>query len=183
MHSAAHDSSNQGLFNTKIQAASNAALVLYDFCVELDFPVMVCSHTTGSGNTVVIDSMAAFQKSGKHDISDRYRIAGAIAGGGNRDGTALNYALSELKMRQEDIKLLFIISDGLPSDYGDGEDGVLHLQEVIDDARRSGVFVFAAALDEDIPSIRHIYGDGMFEMTDLVKMPKTLLSVMRRFLK
>jgi hypothetical protein len=184
MHSAAYDSSNQGLFGNKIQAASNAALVLYDFCVDLDFPVMVCSHYTGNAvNTVMIDSMAAFQKSGKHDMTDRYRIAGATAGGGNRDGTALNYALSELKMRPEDIKLLFIISDGLPSDYDSGEDGVLHLQEVMDDARRSGVFVFAAALDEDIPALRHIYGDGMFEMTDLAKMPKTLLNVMRRYLK
>lgn len=179
----AYDSSNQGLFSTKIQAASNAALVLYDFCVELGFPVMVCSHTTGNGNTVIINSMAAFQKADKHNMGDRYRIAGAKACSGNRDGTALNYALSELKIRPEEIKLLFIISDGLPTDYGAGENGVQHLQEVIEDARRSGVFVFAAALDEDIPAIKHIYGDGMFEMTDLAKMPKTLLSVMRRFLK
>lgn len=180
MKDGSRDSSGQHLFGTKIQAASNTALVLYDFCVDLGFPVMVCSHYVERGKTVVIDSMAAFQRV---DKQDRYRIAGAEAGGGNRDGTALNYALGELKLRTEDIKLLFIISDGLPSDYDYGENGIQHLQEVIDDARRSDVFVFAAALDEDIPAIKHIYGDNMFEMTDLAKMPKTLLNVMRRFLK
>ena len=179
----ASDSTGQGLFKTKIQAASNAALVLYDFCIELGFPVMVCSHYVRGKKTVRIDSMAAFQLARKNDKSDRYRIAGAMAGGGNRDGTALNFALGELKNRTEEIKLLFIISDGLPADYAAGENGILHLQEVMDDARRNGVHVFAAALDEDIPNLKEIYGDGMFEISDLSRMPRALLETMRKFIK
>ena len=43
--------------------------------------------------------------------------------------------------------------------------------------------VFAAALDEDIPHLREIYGENMFEITDLARMPRTLLNVMKRFIK
>lgn len=176
----ANDSSGQGLFQNKIQAASNAALLLYDFCVDLGFPIMVAGHTTDFGSKVILEVMAAFQKV---DKQDRYRICNAKALYGNRDGTALNYMLSELKKRPEEIKLLFIISDGLPSDYFSGEDGVAHLQAVLADAQKSGVLTFAAALDEDIPQLREIYGENMFEMTDLARMPRTLLNVMKRFVK
>lgn len=181
MCSSAVDSSGQNLFQTKIQAASNAALVLYDFCVDLDFPVMVAGHTVAWGNrSVVMEVMAPFQKV---DKEDKYRICAAQALDGNRDGTALNYMLSELKKRPEDLKLLFIISDGLPADYRSMEEGVAHLKAVMEDAKKSGVLVFAAALDEDIPQLREIYGENLFEVSDLARMPKTLLNTMKRFIK
>ena len=180
MASTAGDNSGQQLFRNKIQAASNAAVLLYDFCVELGFPIMVAGHTTCGWSNVKLDVMAAFQKV---DKTDRFRICGATATDGNRDGTALNYMLSELKKRPEDIKLLFIVSDGLPSDYNSREEGINHLKSVMEDARKSGVLVFAAALDEDIPQLRKIYGDTMFEITDLARMPKTLLTVMKKFVR
>lgn len=180
MASTACDNSGQQLFRNKIQAASNAAVLLYDFCVELGFPIMVAGHTTCGWSNVKLDVMAAFQKV---DKADRFRICGATATDGNRDGTALNYMLSELKKRPEDIKLLFIVSDGLPSDYNSREEGINHLKSVMEDARKSGVLVFAAALDEDIPQLREIYGDTMFEITDLARMPKTLLTVMKKFVR
>ena len=46
-----------------------------------------------------------------------------------------------------------------------------------------GVLVFAAALDEDIPQLREIYGENLFEVSDLARMPKTLLNTMKRFIK
>lgn len=58
-----------------------------------------------------------------------------------------------------------------------------HLQEVLADAQRSGVLTFAAALEEDIPQLKHIYGERLFEMTDLARMPRTLLNVLRRYIK
>ena len=180
MSCSARDSSGQQLFRNKIQAASNAAVLLYDFCVELGFPIMVAGHTTSGIHKVQLEVMSAFQKV---DKTDRFRICGATASGGNRDGTALNYMLSELKKRPEDIKLLFIVSDGLPSDYSSREEGINHLKSVMEDARKSGVLVFAAALDEDIPQLREIYGDTMFEITDLARMPKTLLTVMKKFVR
>lgn len=180
MSCSARDSSGQQLFRNKIQAASNAAVLLYDFCVELGFPIMVAGHTTSGIHKVQLEVMSAFQKV---DKTDRFRICGATASGGNRDGTALNYMLSELKKRPEDIKLLFIVSDGLPSDYSSREEGINHLKNVMEDARKSGVLVFAAALDEDIPQLREIYGDTMFEITDLARMPKTLLTVMKKFVR
>jgi len=176
----AHDTSGQSLFASKIEAASNAALLLYDFCFDLGFPIMVAGHTTGNGNTVEMEVMASFQK---RDKEDKYRICSARARAGNRDGTALNFMLSELKKRQEEIKLLFIISDGLPSDYRANENGVQHVKEVLQEAQKAGVLTFAAALNEDFSSIRCIYGDSMFEITDLARMPRTLLNVMKKFVK
>lgn len=180
MERTATDRSGLGLFTNKIQAASNAALLLYDFCVDLGFPIMVAGHTTGFEKSVTMEVMSPFQKV---DKDDQYRICAARALGGNRDGTALNYMLSELKQRPEELKLLFIVSDGLPSDYNSESEGVQHLKAVMEDARKSGVMVFAAALDEDIPHLREIYGENMFEITDLARMPRTLLNVMKRFIK
>ncbi len=59
----------------------------------------------------------------------------------------------------------------------------MHLQEVLASAHKAGVLTFAAALNEDISSIKGIYGENMFEITDLAKMPRTLLTVMKRFVK
>ena len=53
----------------------------------------------------------------------------------------------------------------------------------MEDAKKSGVLVFAAALDEDIPQLREIYGENLFEVSDLARMPKTLLNTMKRFIK
>jgi len=90
-----------------------------------------------------------------------------IGGGGNADGHAL-YAITE-KMRRE-IKrgergVILVVSDGLPSMYGNGGTGDAGqaLVDAVAHARKQGYTVLAVAIDGSDQSA--YYGDGVVPFT------------------
>ena len=164
---------------SKLDIAKRTALILYDFCTSMGFPVMVADHTTGSG-CVEIGVAASLLK---YDPQDRYRIGAIECGGGNRDGAAINFALEALNERPEAMKMLFIISDGLPSLYNTQQEGIEDVQKSLKNAQKNGILVFASALRSDMPNLCEIYGDQIFDVTDLSMIPKILSMTVKRELK
>lgn len=164
---------------SKLDIAKQTALILYDFCTSMGFPVMVADHTTGSG-CVEIGVAASLLK---YDPQDRYRIGAIECGGGNRDGAAINFTLEALKERPEAVKMLFVISDGLPSLYNTQQEGIEDVQKSLKNAQKNGILVFASALRSDMPNLCEIYGDQIFDVTDLSMIPKILSMTVKRELK
>lgn len=63
-------------------------------------------------------------------------------GGGNKDGYSIRVATKELMERRESKKVLFVLSDGLPSDYNGGERaGMEDVRNAVKEARRKGILV------------------------------------------
>lgn len=63
-------------------------------------------------------------------------------GGGNKDGYSIRVATKELLERRESKKVLFVLSDGLPSDYNGGERaGMEDVRNAVKEARRKGILV------------------------------------------
>ena len=63
-------------------------------------------------------------------------------GGGNKDGYSIRVATKDLLARREAKKVLVVLSDGLPSDYNDGDkQGMNDVKEAVREARRKGVVV------------------------------------------
>ena len=161
----------------RLRAAKRAAMLLYDFADSLDIPVMAAGHST-RGQTVVYTVAAPFEKaSGK----DRYRISRLEAGGSNRDGLAIEKTIGLLAGRPEEMKLLFIISDGQPAHRGyGGEEARKDIQAIVARGKRAGVETIAAAIGSDREKIESIYKDGYLDIDDLSALPVTLARLVRK---
>lgn len=98
----------------RITYARAASVVMYDFCRKLDIPVIVYGHTS-YGEDVDLFAYAEFDTI---DSKDAYRMMDMSARSGNRDGAALRYVSERLMTRDEETKLLILISDGQPASSG-----------------------------------------------------------------
>ena len=164
--------------------ARASAIILYDFCRSLDIPVMVYGHSTSyhSGqHSVDLYSYAEFES---YDNDDKYRMMDIGARGSNRDGAALRFVAEQLSKRPEQIKLLILVSDGQPADYGySGSAAEEDLRGIKQEYQRKGILFVAAAIGSDKENIERIYGDSFLDITDLTQLPVKLTNIVKRHIR
>ena len=106
------------------------------------------------------------------------------ARGSNRDGAALRFVAEQLSKRPEEIKILFLVSDGQPAASGyHGTAAEEDLRGIKHEYGRKGVLLIAAAIGDDKESIERIYGDSFMDITDLEQLPAKLTSVIKRHIR
>lgn len=160
--------------------ARAAAIILYDFCQSLRIPIMIYGHSTGYSHNVCLYSYAEFESI---DHDDKYRLMDISARGGNRDGAALRYVAEGLSKRPEEVKILILVSDGQPADYGYlGTAAEEDLRGIKTEYRRKGILFLAAAIGDDKQNIERIYGDAYMDITDLSKLPVKLTNAVKKHL-
>jgi len=160
--------------------ARAAAIILYDFCRALDIPVMVYGHST-SGYDVDLYSYAEFEAI---DRNDCYRLMDISARGSNRDGAALRFVAEQLSRRQEEIKILMLISDGQPAHNGYiGTAAEEDLRGIQREYQRKGILFVATSIGDDRENLRRIYGDSYMDITDLTQLPVKLTNVVKRHIR
>ena len=168
------------MYGYKLESALRAAAIIKNFCNELKIPTMVFGHSS-SYPTMDIYRFCEFD--GSED--EIYTLAAGNAHCGTRDGAALLYVVNKLKDRREEKKIIFIISDGSPCDYGySGITAYKDIQGIIKSASAYGISFFAAAIDEDKESIAKIYGEDRFvDISNLDDLPSKMAYVLKRALK
>ena len=168
------------MYGYKLESALRAAAIIKNFCNELKIPTMVFGHSS-SYPTMDIYRFCEFD--GSED--EIYTLAAGNAHCGTRDGAALLYAVNKLKDRREEKKIIFIISDGSPCDYGySGITAYKDIQGIIKSASAYGISFFAATIDEDKESIAKIYGEDRFvDISNLDDLPSKMAYVLKRALK
>lgn len=96
-------------------------------------------------------------------LAGRSKLAGISARGENYDGAALGYAAEQLNLHDADCdrRILFCISDGMPSG---GTDGVTYNRFKAEQARRSGVEVYGIGVAGAYNETRgaELFGPNMF---------------------
>ena len=161
--------------------ARAAAIILYDFCQSLNIPIMVYGHSTGWRTGVDLYSYAEFDS---FDKNDKYRLMDISARGSNRDGAALRYVAEQLSKREEEVRILILVSDGQPADSGySGTAAEEDLRGIKQEYRRKGLLFVAAAIGDDKQNIERIYGDSFLDITDLNQLPVKLTAVIKRFMR
>lgn len=162
----------------RIEAAMKAAMLLYDFATKLEIPVAVAGHDT-DGDEVNYYTYTDFREVSS---SERYRLAKMSVSGCNRDGLAIEIAGNLLSKRPEDVKLLFIISDGQPNHNGySGDSAEEDIREIVRRYRKKGVEVIATAIGCDKERIKSIYGERFFlDIDALDRLPYTLAKMVRK---
>ena len=165
--------------SSRITMARQAAIILYEFCHSLNIPISIYGHCESFD--VELYSYAEFDSL---DMNDCYRLMDMSARGCNRDGAALRFVAERLVIRNEETKILILISDGQPN--GDGYHGTAaaaDLRAIKQEYRKKGVILFAAAIGDDKEKIKEIYQDGFLDITDLNKLPKLLPTLISRYIK
>lgn len=133
--------------------ARKAAILLEDALRRINIPLLIVGHTTDDCDVL----LKPYVDPDSHDGRDKYRLANITAYAGNIDGAAIKYMKDKLQKRPEEIKVLIVISDGLPagvsfySNYDQREDTKL----AVKDCRKNGIKVFSAIVDdyEDVASL------------------------------
>ena len=165
--------------------ARAAAIILHDFCESLNIPIMVYGHSTGyaEGYTEIVELFSYAEFEG-FDNNDKYRLMDISSRGSNRDGAALRFVAEQLSKRPEEIKILFLVSDGQPAASGyHGTAAEEDLRGIKHEYGRKGVLLIAAAIGDDKESIERIYGDSFMDITDLEQLPAKLTSVIKRHIR
>lgn len=164
--------------------ARASAIIMYDFCQSLGIPVMVYGHSTGYselGHMVELYSYAEFEG---FDHDDKYRMMDIAARDSNRDGAALRYVAEQLSKRPEAVKILILVSDGQPADYGYGGSAAEEdLRGIKQEYQRKGILFVAAAIGDDKQNIERIYGDSFLDISDLHQLPTKLTNVVKRHIR
>lgn len=166
----------------RLDSARKTAVLLDDFCRGLDFSVMTAIHHANSSRMEFSYEIVSQFDHVSQD--DRFRLGQLTPGCGtgcNRDGAAIEVSAGLLAKRPENIKLLFVLSDGQPNhiNYG-GEKAEEDIRSIIKRYKRMGVEIFGAAIGSDRDAIERIYGDGFFDITNLATLPKTLIKLVKR---
>jgi len=163
----------------RVTNARAAALVIHDFCISLGIPVTVYGHSEWSD--VELYAYAEFDSI---DGKDKYRLMDISSRGGNRDGAALRFVAERLMKRNEQIRLLILISDGQPAADGYyGTEAEADLRGIKREYQNKGITLFTAAIGDDKPNIERIYGDGYLDVTDITKLPTNLTNLVSRYIK
>ena len=161
--------------------ARAAAIILYDFCQALNIPIMVYGHSTSWSSGVDLYSYAEFDAI---DKNDKYRMMDISARGSNRDGAALRFVAEQLSKRDEEVRILILVSDGQPADTGySGTAAEEDLRGIKQEYKRKGLLFVAAAIGDDKQNIERIYGDSFLDITDLNQLPMKLTNVIKRFMR
>lgn len=166
---------------TKIYKATVAAMMLEDFCRNLNIPCSVTGHCT-SASTVNIYDYIDF---GERNPNAKERLAAISCGGCNRDGYAIRYVANKLAKRSEETKLLFIVSDGLPNhnNYGTHE-LIADLADMNKRNRNKGIIIVPICIEKScLKELSFIYGSSLVDATDLQKFPVKLNTILARELK
>lgn len=180
------DESMSMSYGGRITYGRLTALILYDVCVNLGIPVIVYGHSTSydkfySEETVDLYAYAEFDSV---DGKDCYRIMDMSPRGSNRDGAAIRFVAERLKTRPEELKMLFLVSDGQPAAFNySGDLAKEDLKTLKGNLKRQGILLFAAAIGDDREVIEDIYQDGFLNISDISKLPvriaKKILSYLR----
>ena len=162
----------------KLVEAVRMAVILEDFCRNFNIPLSIAGHNWYS--CVEYDIYKDFDDI---DGNDKYRLMQITSKGCNRDGAALQFCGEHLLKRPEEKKLLIIISDGQPNADGYyGEAAKADLKAIKKNLKNRGVELFAAAIDDDKEYIKAIYGDGFLDVSDLSRLPKTMVRLIECFM-
>jgi len=93
----------------RIDCAINAAVLLQEFALKMEYPVCVMAHSASEKINLIL--CKSFDSP---DEKDKYRVCAIKASGCNRDGAALSSMIALMEQRGEEHKVLFVITDGKP---------------------------------------------------------------------
>lgn len=179
------DESGSMRSGNRIQYLKRMAVILDGFASNLNLPCLMYGHTTPFASGLPYP-VYLYRDFNQIDHMDKYRLMNIQARFCNRDGFLMMYGIKRLMQRPEAVKLMFVISDGLPNDYDAYTDEKYYgqdMQEVIGLGRKAGIKIIGAAIGSDRQHIEAFYGKDFFlNIEDLEKMPQNIINMIKAYI-
>lgn len=168
----------------RLDAAKQAAIALYEFCISCDIPVMIYGDTADSSQREQM-SVYSYVDFESRDADEKYSLMNIKGRSNNRDGMALRIISERLLKAPQATKLCISISDGQPKampDYA-GKLAEEDMKRTLQEYRRKGIIFLAAAIGQDKDVISSIYGaENTLNITELKSLPAHLVKIIARYL-
>lgn len=140
-------------------AAKTAAIALCETFAYLKIPAYCMGFQYIHG----FDAYQTHFVRWRNTAEERLSILSAEPNGNNFDSYSIRYATEALRGCPEKHKLMCVISDGLPSHYFTGDDGIRENAAAIQDARALGTEVFGVAIAAgNAATFTQMYGRDYF---------------------
>lgn len=165
------------MMGKRVEVARATSILLHEMCMQLNIPVGI--YGDDANYAVNLHIFSDFETS---NMNDKYRLANMRAGYENRDGYAITFVKHRMNLVDAKTKILFIISDGQPCDFGyEGTAAELDIQHVISKCERDGIKVVAIGIGSDRENLKRIYGQNNYiDITDLDSLPQKLATILKR---
>lgn len=164
---------------SKNQAIKDSVVVLSEVCAALNIPCYVMGFS--ADETDRDSALMRHYTTWRNKKADRTSIASMTARCNNRDGASIRYATSLLKKRTESVKLLFVLSDGLPLACGYmGEPARIDTQLAIREAKKLCSVTGILVGNTDVEAIHKMYGNDFLLVQNAVELPAQLAKTFRK---
>lgn len=163
----------------KERAIRDSVVVLAEVCAALSIPCYVMGFS--ADETDRDSAVMRHYTTWRNKKADRTSIASMAARNNNRDGASIRYATSLLKKRTEAVKLLFILSDGLPLACGyTGEPARIDTQLAIREAKKLCSVTGILVGNTNVEAIHKMYGNDFLLVQNAAELPAQLAKTFRK---
>lgn len=169
-----------GTTKTKMDAAKEAAIVLHETCNQLKIQHSVVGFTSLNPRAIRVTHYRVVDWNEK----DGAKIASLQYESENRDGYSIRIATGELEIRPEPVKLMIVLSDGMPADVNYHSDiAIADTIRAVRDAEKKGIKVIGIYFggESDIEHAKQIYNYLVF-CRDTSSLPTVLGRVLKKAL-
>ncbi len=165
----------------RMDAAIEAAVVLHETCNRLKIQHSVVGFTSYDYERIKVTHYKVVD----WNEPDGTKIASLGAESENRDGYSIRVSTSELEMRPEQVKLLIVLSDGMPLDhrYVFGDVGLPDTIRAVRDAEKKGIKVIGIYFgpEDSLEHAKKIYNYLVY-CKDINSLPAILGRVLKKVL-
>lgn len=165
----------------KSEVARLTAIILSEVFARLNIPIKVVGFTEGMSSKVE----HYHYQSWRNSPTERHKLLNISARCSNFDGYSIRYASELLNKRQEEHKLLIVISDGYPaaSYYESDEDGINDTRNAVQFASKQakvlGILVGSVSPEKH----QYMYGLNFIHIEKVTELPVLLAQRIKRIVK
>lgn len=175
----------QGAESTILQLSQEAAALLATSVEALGDPLAIGGFSSNTRNEVSYSHFKGFKE--PWGDAPKARLAGMKAGNSTRMGAALRHAGAYLANREEEKRLLLVLTDGEPHDIDVADPKYLQddTHIAVGELASKGVTTYCISLDPNADDyVADIFGRNNFTVIDRVeslpeKLPKLFMSLTR----
>lgn len=165
------------------QALSAKACAIIEEGFKEHVPMKIINFSVSGGNVVHYLVKDFDEKAKNKNYSFSYADSRGF-GGGNKDGYSIRVCTRDLLSRPEKDKILFVLSDGQPSDYNGKLSGEDDVKAAVKEARAKGITVIAIFFGSDsfLQSSLKDY-EYMYQKDLIASRPEDITTNLKKMLK
>lgn len=143
------------------------AMTVAKMCQDIEIPAIIYGYQGNSIKSYVEPETVTQQ--------DILRLAAMTPTGGTPTAPAFAYMLERMKERPEEVKLLFIVTDGR-------SDNKAPLPLLLREAKQAKIMVIAAGIGSCRESIKQEFPGNFLDISDMSQMPRNICNIIKRML-